>query len=202
MFRVTDTPRLIAGLALLGAALLLAACGVMADQPATLESTPTESQPAEAAAPESEEPAPTPEEAPAEDAGADADAKSADEPPEAEPPEGESQIGALDSSTGGAAEEPAKVDCPGALAPRLTVGEPGRVTFSNGLSVRVREEPSTDESVTVLFMLPEGTVFTVIGGPECAENWLWWEIEMANGVSGWASEGSPGEGYFLEPYNP
>jgi hypothetical protein len=192
---------LIAGLLLMSVALLAAACGVMApteEAPAA----PTQSQPEEDAPSEStsEDPTPTPEEAPAND---EVDQpKGEDEPAEPENPDDETQIGAQDSTTGDTGEEPPKVDCPGSLPARLVVGEPARVTFSNGLSVRVREEPSTDESVTVLFMLPEGTVFTVIGGPECAENWLWWEIEMANGVSGWAAEGSPDQGYFLEPYTP
>jgi hypothetical protein len=183
MFRVTNTPRLT--LALACVALLVAACGTMAlstDEPAPVEEAPADSQPEEATPHQADIPTPTPEQAPP--AG---EEKGADETP--------------DSSTDDSGEPP-KVDCPGALPARLTVGEPGRVTFSNGLSVRVREEPSTDESVTVLFMLPEGTVFTVIGGPECADNWLWWEIEMANGVSGWASEGSRDQGYFLEPFTP
>ncbi len=102
----------------------------------------------------------------------------------------------------GATVESGKFECPGALAARLTVGEQARVTFSNGLSVRVRERPGTDDSITVLFTMPEGTVFTVIGGPECVDGWVWWEIEMANGVTGWASEGSHELGYFLEPYPP
>jgi hypothetical protein len=196
MSRVTDTPRPTVILALACAALLLAACGVMVaptDQPAATEQASAEQpQPTEDTSLQQPTDVIAQEAAPAEDTG---EAKGAEQPPE--PTEVATPESSVDESG-----EPPKVDCPGALPPRLSVGEPARVTFSNGLSVRVREEPSTDDSVTVLFMLPEGSVFTVIGGPECSENWLWWEIEMANGVSGWASEGSSDQGYFLEPYTP
>jgi hypothetical protein len=200
MSHVTDTPRPTVILALACLALLLAACGVMApteQPPAGEQPAATEGAPAEPPQPEEDTP-PQPTEviaqeaAPAEGTG---EVKGADQP--SEPTAEETSEPPVEESG-----EPPKVDCPGALPPRLAVGEPARVTFSNGLSVRVREEPSTDDSVAVLFMLPEGSVFTVIGGPVCAEHWLWWEIEMANGVSGWASEGSPDQGYFLEPYTP
>ncbi len=89
-------------------------------------------------------------------------------------------------------------DCPGALSRRLEVGQTGRVTFSNGLSVRVRTHPNTSASVIV--KMPEGEHFSVVGGPECANGRWWWHVRTLGGDVGWAAEGDNSLGYYLEPF--
>jgi hypothetical protein len=50
-----------------------------------------------------------------------------------------------------------------------------------------------------------GTEVEVIGGPDCTSYreggaYLWWEIELPNGVTGWSAEASAfGAFYFMEP---
>jgi tetratricopeptide (TPR) repeat protein len=90
------------------------------------------------------------------------------------------------------------LQCPGALDTRLVVGETGRVTLDRGLAQRVRVAPG--RSSEVLTTLPEGTPFTVLDGPACADDWLWWRIETTDGVVGWVAEGDQNDGYYLEPY--
>jgi tetratricopeptide (TPR) repeat protein len=90
------------------------------------------------------------------------------------------------------------LECPGALDARLVVGGTGRVTLDRGLAQRVRVTPG--RSSEVLTTLPEGTPFTVLDGPACADDWLWWRIETADGVVGWVAEGDQNDGYYLEPY--
>jgi hypothetical protein len=49
-----------------------------------------------------------------------------------------------------------------------------------------------------------GTEVEIIGGPECIPYWtgayLWWQIKLADGRTGWSAEGSlHGSFYFMEP---
>ncbi len=89
--------------------------------------------------------------------------------------------------------------CPGAPAPRMVVGQAGRVTFSTGVPSRLRSGPGLGYSI--LQLLPEGTTFTVLTGPVCADSYNWWGVRLPSGVEGWMAEGSPGN-YFLEPLGP
>jgi hypothetical protein len=41
-------------------------------------------------------------------------------------------------------------------------------------------------------LLPNGTMVTVIGGPVESENLIWWELRMANNLTGWAVEEAGG----------
>lgn len=48
--------------------------------------------------------------------------------------------------------------------------------------------------------LHPGTLVTIIGGPICKEDYIWWKIETAEGTTGWAAEGSAtGGAYYLCP---
>ncbi len=87
--------------------------------------------------------------------------------------------------------------CDGAPNLRLGVGMMGRVAFTNGQPLRVRTAPGGD----VVTQIAEGTVFNVLGGPECQGGYAWWQIRMESGVEGWSAEGD-GNGYFVEPYMP
>jgi len=88
--------------------------------------------------------------------------------------------------------------CGGAPAPRLTVNQQARVTFTNGASLNIRTAPAGD----YIMNIAEGTVVNVIGGPSCADNYFWWQIQFQSegiNVGGWAAEGDTDD-YYLEPY--
>ena len=87
--------------------------------------------------------------------------------------------------------------CPGAPPQRMTVNARGYVCTQKD-SVRLRESPLRSAS-TVVF-LPVNTWFDVVGGPRCADNWSWWQIQTDDRVSGWVSEGGDAvDPYFICP---
>jgi hypothetical protein len=98
------------------------------------------------------------------------------------------------------------VDCPNAPPARLIVGESARVTFTDGLPLRVRQAPVVADG-NIVAQLGEGTVFDVTAGPECSpipgstDTFLFWEIFVPSlGISGWAAEGDLSS-YYIEPWN-
>ncbi|NDJ75512.1 MAG: hypothetical protein GYB65_04565 [Chloroflexi bacterium] len=101
----------------------------------------------------------------------------------------------LPNTTGFAASSTAAEQCPGAPPSRLQAGERGRVTFTNGLPVRVRQTPNGTQIGTQ----PEGATFYVFSGPECAFNYAWWYLEFDDGTVGYVAEGDF-DGYYLEPW--
>jgi uncharacterized protein YraI len=84
-------------------------------------------------------------------------------------------------------------NCSATVAPRLVVGRLGRVT--GGLPNNVRSLPTA--SSTRIGQIPALGVFTVLGGPQCADGYYWWQVNY-NGLVGWTVEGSTRE-YFVEP---
>jgi hypothetical protein len=88
--------------------------------------------------------------------------------------------------------------CPGAMKPRMKVGDTGRVTYGDPRRVRVRTDPST--TAPVLRLLPLGKKFQVIGGPECADGYVWWQIKFDSYSGFWVAEGKD-DNYHIEPYN-
>ena len=85
-------------------------------------------------------------------------------------------------------------ECLGVPPARLTVGGQGRVT--PGLPNKLRSAPST--SAAQVGNIPGEGVFSVIGGPECADGFLWWQINY-EGAIGWTASGN-NEEYWVEPY--
>lgn len=87
--------------------------------------------------------------------------------------------------------------CQGAPSPRLTVGESARVTYTNGVALNLRNAPGG----SLVTQLPEGTVVSVINGPQCQGGYNWWQIQVTQGaaVAGWAAEGDA-QDYYLEPW--
>jgi hypothetical protein len=71
------------------------------------------------------------------------------------------------------------------------------VAFDPPLDNRVRVRPDTSSNI-------EGTIkpgeeVLIVGGPLCAENWVWWQVSAKNKtLSGWTSEGDM-EAYWLVP---
>lgn len=83
------------------------------------------------------------------------------------------------------------------LPARLKTNKGGRVTYTDGTGTRLRSEPATDADLRTT--MAEGTAFTVLDGPFCADGYKWWKLQLADGTVGWAAEGDD-ETYFLEPY--
>ncbi|MBN1678914.1 MAG: SH3 domain-containing protein [Anaerolineae bacterium] len=83
--------------------------------------------------------------------------------------------------------------CPGAPAVRLAVGGQGRVT--PGLPNKLRNVPSL--SGGTIGSIPGEGVFSVVGGPRCADGFTWWQVTY-NGITGWTASGDSSE-YWIEP---
>lgn len=86
------------------------------------------------------------------------------------------------------------VYCPGAPKTRLFVGAQGTVV--PGLGANNLRADSDLES-EVVGQIAEGTVFTVLNGPVCADGYAWWNVSY-NGIAGWSAEGE-GSTYWLSP---
>jgi hypothetical protein len=83
--------------------------------------------------------------------------------------------------------------CPGAPAPRLTVGGQGIVL--PGAPNNLRTQPSlAGERVGEM---PAGAIFDVVDGPVCADGIVWFEV-ITEQVTAWTAESADGE-YYLEP---
>lgn len=91
----------------------------------------------------------------------------------------------------------AQDDCPGADPPRLTPGAMGRVVPGTGTGNNLRIAPRDD--ATVLGVMPQGEIFTVLDGPTCVGGINWWQIRRWDAQTGWSTEGSGGT-YWLEPW--
>jgi hypothetical protein len=74
----------------------------------------------------------------------------------------------------------------------------GRVVPTNGQPLRVRTAPGGE----IVTQLQPSDVFVTLAGPQCQGGYAWWQIRTAEGFEGWAAEGGPPEGYFVEPYTP
>jgi hypothetical protein len=87
--------------------------------------------------------------------------------------------------------------CPGAPFQRMIVNERGRVCTQSD-SVRLRSAPA--RSASTLIQLKPDTLFTVIGGPACSDDWSWWNVRLEDGTTGWVSEGGDeADQYFICP---
>lgn len=84
--------------------------------------------------------------------------------------------------------------CGSALPPRLIVGQIGLLrpdTTPNN----VRSEPATGQ---VIGQLQPAEDFTVLAGPECANEMYWWQVDNGAGLVGWTAEADSSE-YWLAP---
>jgi len=61
---------------------------------------------------------------------------------------------------------------------------------------RVFREPSRQSPL--LGRIYPGEMMTLLDGPRCAQQSVWWYVQADNGVIGWTAEGQPGE-YWLAP---
>lgn len=84
--------------------------------------------------------------------------------------------------------------CPGAPAPRLTIGGTAQVAqFYSTL----RADFDSNTILTILYRA-DGDTFTVVSGPRCGVGpYNWWQVNY-KGTLGWVTEGT-GSTYWVEP---
>ncbi len=85
------------------------------------------------------------------------------------------------------------VVCPDAPESRVKVGD-SVIVISDPDPVRARSAPLDGEIIDLLY---RDYTMPVIGGPVCAGDLLWWEVELRNGQRAWVAEGL-GDEYFIE----
>lgn len=90
----------------------------------------------------------------------------------------------------------AQSNCPGTPPSRMAIGMTGRIAFTDGTTTRLRADATTQADI--IFEMPEGLEFVVVGGPECAGNYTWWQLQLSDGTTGWTAEGDDID-YFIEP---
>ena len=79
-----------------------------------------------------------------------------------------------------------------ATAPEeVTIGYYAAVSGTGEAGVTVRGGPSTSNAI--LTVANEGDLLLIIGGPESANDLLWWNVELEDGTQGWAA------GLYLTP---
>jgi uncharacterized protein YgiM (DUF1202 family) len=87
--------------------------------------------------------------------------------------------------------------CGDLLAPRLNVGDTGRVVLGGG-SNNMRDSASTGGALVT--SIPEGGEFIVLQGATCADGYYWYEVDY-NGIIGWTAESGGGD-YWVELVSP
>jgi len=93
----------------------------------------------------------------------------------------------------------------GGLAPTptpiaLAIGMEVMVHTTEGDRLRVRSGPGTD--FPVLFDLPNGALATLMSGPAAGSGYTWWYLRAWDGRTGWAVEGVPEAGGWLQTLVP
>ncbi|HLF80174.1 MAG TPA: hypothetical protein VI410_00265, partial [Anaerolineales bacterium] len=87
--------------------------------------------------------------------------------------------------------------CGGRNYTRVRIWERVYVSYEPPLSSRLRRDPSLNSSV--VDMLEPGQQAGVMGGPVCADGYIWWELQPINtNLRGWAAEGDA-DGAWLVP---
>lgn len=86
------------------------------------------------------------------------------------------------------------VECLGAPDPQVKVGDVAIVTQEDNRPLNVRQEPNLTAQ-TLVQALP-GDTFQVIDGPVCEGGYLWWQVRLDNGSTGWSAEGDLDHYYF------
>jgi hypothetical protein len=95
------------------------------------------------------------------------------------------------------AANPTWLPCPGTYFSRLRVGIQAHVSYDPPLANRVRSQPNIASAV--LGFVQPGEKVSIIGGPICSNEWIWWQIRsLASGMTGWTAEGDQ-TSYWLVP---
>lgn len=85
------------------------------------------------------------------------------------------------------------LSCPGAMPSRANVGDRAQIITSPD-PTRARSAPVNGD---ILELLYRGYNFPIVGGPECHNGIVWWQVELRDGQQAWVAEGLNGE-YFFE----
>ncbi len=87
--------------------------------------------------------------------------------------------------------------CPaGYLPSRLTSGIRAGVV-ADGLPNNLRQQPTLNAPRNG--QIPPAATFSILAGPECANGYVWWQVNYG-GEIGWTAEGDPDDAtYWLEP---
>jgi hypothetical protein len=80
--------------------------------------------------------------------------------------------------------------CANTYASQLRAGMRAKV-FEGQKANRLRSQPNRNGSV--VGSLPAGKPFDILGGPGCADGWVWWNVRAPNGKIGWTAEGDQTE---------
>lgn len=80
-----------------------------------------------------------------------------------------------------------------ALATQLVVGDAAQVVADDGVVLHA----ASDRFSTELQTMAEGAIMTIINGPACSGGYRWWQVELSDGIVGWAVETDDSE-YFLQ----
>ncbi|MBN1965917.1 MAG: SH3 domain-containing protein, partial [Anaerolineae bacterium] len=83
--------------------------------------------------------------------------------------------------------------CPGAMLSRLETGLQAQAS-DNGIPKNIRSAPTTGAARSG--QVPPGAIVTVVGGPECADGMVWWQIDYDT-LTGWVSEGQYNVYWFI-----
>lgn len=82
----------------------------------------------------------------------------------------------------------------GLLTPRVSPNS--RAEIIGAAPSRLRSGPGLSGTQTDL--INPGTVIDIIGGPICADEYVWWQVAV-NGQTGWVAEGGLPDTYFIAP---
>ncbi|MBN2385612.1 MAG: protein kinase [Anaerolineales bacterium] len=95
----------------------------------------------------------------------------------------------------------AQTTCPGAPPQRIEVGDHIYVCTQSD-TVAMRSGPG--RAFAIIHRMQPDAEFEVIGGPECGDDWTWWEVRSTtSGYTGWMAEGGDSvDPYFLCPGYP
>jgi len=67
----------------------------------------------------------------------------------------------------------------------IAVGARVQVTGTGGSKLRIRQNPGTD--TVVVKLVPDGSLFVVVGGPQESGGYTWWKVDDQAGTVGWAA---------------
>ncbi len=69
---------------------------------------------------------------------------------------------------------------------KFAINQQVEVTGTEGEGIRFRTGPGLSYVTTTI--LQDGTILTVVGGPETVDGFTWWRLQTAAGAIGWAIE--------------
>ncbi len=104
------------------------------------------------------------------------------------------------SDQGPSGSQAGNVACIGAPPSRLKVGDKVVVLKDDPTPLRVRAAAGMKGAIVA--QVKPGAEFMIVGGPICADNYVWWAVQSTDGTtSGWAAEGDL-QHYFIGLSNP